>query len=165
MKLFSLLNSIVDFLGLFWATSSNLHTSDNTKILVTNGRPWFYGVKTEVIDTQNPNFTCSLPDYPIETYTGIGGMVDGMPMSCGGLNGTKIKECFYLQNRTWIQGPSLKQGRYNMGTGSLVYQKYFCYWWKRVLDPGWLLEQLQLNIWIPLIWTKDGWKDWIYQKG
>ena len=93
-----------------------------TKILVINGRPWFYGIKTEIIDTQNPNFTCILPNYPIESYTGIGGLInENVPIACGGLNGTKINECFYLQNKTWVQGPSLRQARYNMGSGNLVY--------------------------------------------
>ena len=94
-----------------------------TKILVVTGRPYWYRLKTEVIDVTNENFTCKLPNFPIDMYVGAGGMInDEVLLVCGGVNGTRISDCFKLKDKVWSKSTSLRTSKYNMGTGNLVYK-------------------------------------------
>ena len=72
------------------------------KLLVVTGDPTFEAQKTEVIDISDPDNICdSLGDYPLEAASGFGGMLNGMPVSCGGFNpdidGYALKDCYKLE--------------------------------------------------------------------
>ena len=95
------------------------------KILITGGWPYRLGQKTSIIDTGNDDFDCTLPDFPIEMQSGVGGLVEGnVPLVCGGLNGTGlIPDCFQLTRSGWKQAGMLDKGRFGMGVGIVFDQK------------------------------------------
>ena len=69
---------------------------------MATGDPTFEAQKTEVIDISDPDNICdSLGDYPLEAASGFGGMLNGMPVSCGGFNpdidGYALKDCYKLE--------------------------------------------------------------------
>ena len=56
--------------------------------MIATGKPYSNGVNTEVIDTENEEFTCELPNYPLEIRSGGGGILNGnTPIICGGFGG------------------------------------------------------------------------------
>merc|ERR1712018_752931 len=87
-------------------------TGSSHKILITTGHPYEFGKTTKIIDLQNDNFACNLPDYPIEMRSGVGGIVeDNIPFICGGWNSTYIKECYTLVHNNWEPAGMLETGR------------------------------------------------------
>ena len=69
---------------------------------MATGDPTFEAKKTEVIDISDANNICdSLGDYPLEAASGFGGILNGMPVSCGGFNpdidGYALKDCYKLE--------------------------------------------------------------------
>lgn len=100
-------------------------TNPSHKILITGGYPYRLGQKTTIIDTRNDDFDCTLPDFPIEMQSGVGGLVEGdVPLVCGGLNGTGlIPDCFQLTRSGWKQAGMLDKGRFGMGVGIVFDQK------------------------------------------
>ena len=68
---------------------------------------------TEVFDMEYPMKTCEkLPDYPLAVYFAVGGLVDKMPVICGGAyskNSFKsTNECYILKDKIqWIKLASL----------------------------------------------------------
>ena len=51
------------------------------------------GRMTEILDLRDPNFHCSgLPDFPIEIAYAVGGVVNNIPIICGGAYST-IHDC------------------------------------------------------------------------
>mgnify|MGYP002054262422 CR=1 FL=1 len=71
------------------------------------------GKSTEVFDMFDPTKTCkNLPDYPLDVYYAVGGLIDKMPVICGGayskiyVNSTK--DCYILKdNEKWTKLGSL----------------------------------------------------------
>ena len=76
------------------------------KLLVTTGHPGSTSRKSEVIDILNSGTICEdLPDAPRNLYWGLGGMINGKPMVCGGscdACGAGINTCFFLGQTTTI---------------------------------------------------------------
>ena len=75
-----------------------------TKVLITNGYPYDIGPPTEIIDLMNPDFKCSLKDFPQKLYGAVGGLVSGKPLICGGyVEGLGVSDdCYTYQNNDWV---------------------------------------------------------------
>ena len=83
--------------------------------MITTGAPFEKekSKSTEVFDMKNPMKTCEkLPDYPLAVYFAVGGLLDKMPVICGGayskiyINSTK--DCYILKdNKKWTKLASL----------------------------------------------------------
>lgn len=95
--------------------------------MVTNG--WENGVilinKTEILDFKNPGFECSGPDFPVAMAAGGGGIVEGVPLLCGGLtfieNADRILDhCYKLTSGKWQKIKNLKNPIYAFGSGNVV---------------------------------------------
>ena len=102
------------------------HTDDEVpefppgfKVLITTGN----SALTEIIDLKNPNFTCNMRTcdsgcdsaFPIyRSSHAVGGLVEGVPMVCGGKNGyrdaDRTKECYKFQDKAWK--PALSMTNY-----------------------------------------------------
>ena len=99
-------------------------TGNSHKIFVTTGLHDSYevGKRTKVIDMKDDNFVCDLPDYPIGVKYGVGGIVNGFPMVCGGVNVTdSTRDCFRLSQWIWQKSAVMNARRYDMGTGNVVF--------------------------------------------
>ena len=122
-------NGLVELIKRLSAYINFVNTSNPTypshKILITGGYPYGLGRKTIIVDTENDNFDCTLPDFPIEMQSGVGGLVEGdVPLVCGGLNGTGlIPDCFKLTRTGWKKAAMLDKGRFGMGVGIVFDQK------------------------------------------
>ena len=88
-------------------------------------------MKTEILDLNNHHFQCNedLPDYPIKMNSGAGGLVNGIPMICGGAPEWQFynayQDCFKLQpeakSNEWKKvGRGLDRPVYAMGSGNVV---------------------------------------------
>ena len=97
--------------------------------MITTGAPFEEekSKSTEVFDMKNPMKTCEkLPDYPLAVYFAIGGLVDKMPLICGGTYSknsfNSTKECYILKDKNkWTKLASLDSFRSfgsNSGTGA-----------------------------------------------
>ena len=77
-----------------------------------------------LIHVKNPDFECKEPpQFPLKYYTGQGAFIDGFPMFCGGIAGDPYvsKQCYKLQNRTWIPtGVEMDAPGYSQGRGNVV---------------------------------------------
>ena len=84
---------------------------------------------------RDPNFNCSagLPDFPIATAYAVGGVVNNIPIICGGGYGTiyddnhdesiqnKTKKCYKFQAREWKEmEKGIDEPKFYFGTGNLV---------------------------------------------
>ena len=91
---------ILSFKGhvLFATGIGNSGSSTNSEIVSFNGGP-----------------SCSVPNYPAALAYAAGGIVDGVPMVCGGHNyGGGVgpqSECYSLQSNTWTHSVSMTSGR------------------------------------------------------
>ena len=93
------------------------------RVLIATGLPYENGRKTEIVDLSDPTFECQgLPDYPLNTKDGGGGLLaNNTPIICGGYNGTEIGECFKLIDKKWNpMKDSMKEARYHAGYGNVV---------------------------------------------
>ena len=83
----------------------------------------------------NSDFHCTgLKDFPIPVAYAAGGIVDDIPIICGGANGTinrdnsteiidyVSKDCYEFKERGWsiMTKKMLNERKYNFGTGNLV---------------------------------------------
>ena len=63
----------------------------------------------------NGSLSCSIPNYPTALAYAAGGIVDGVPMVCGGHNyGGGVgpqSDCYSLQSNTWTHSASMTSGR------------------------------------------------------
>ena len=70
------------------------------KVLVITGDPADDGKKTEVIDLDDPNFSCTkIDDFPMSLAYATGGLVHATPIVCGGYSYTTnsySKDCYTL---------------------------------------------------------------------
>ena len=68
-------------------------------MLVITGYPFPKGRKTEIQDLIDPAFTCpGVQDFPIDMNYGSGGLIDGIPIVCGGRDYDQLfEECHTLQ--------------------------------------------------------------------
>ena len=110
-------------------------------IIVATGLLYESGRHTEIVDLNNPDFHCTgLSDFPISVAYAAGGIVNGIPIICGGANSTfdrsvinnekseKIhtvsKDCyaFDFEERKWTKKKSLELDvpKFDLGTGSLT---------------------------------------------
>ena len=73
------------------------------KVMITSGVPHNIGLKTEIIDLNNPDFKCSLQDFPRELYGAVGGFVNRKPLVCSGYKGgiSVFDDCYAYQNNDW----------------------------------------------------------------
>ena len=56
--------------------------------MVTTGTPWPSGTKTEVLDLENENLSCSNPSpFPLNVWGAVGSHLSLSPMICGGYIG------------------------------------------------------------------------------
>ena len=83
-----------------------------------------YADSSMLIDVKNPDFECKEPpQFPFKYFTGQGAFIDGFPMFCGGIAGDPYvsKQCYKLQNRTWIPtGVEMDAPGYSVGSGNVV---------------------------------------------
>ena len=118
-------------------------------MIVATGLLYYHGRKTEIVDLNNYSFHCDgLPDFPIDIAYAAGGMVNGIPIICGGANSrinnsgsetiqTTYKECYAFQKRAWIKiEKSLDEPKFLFGTGNLVIKD-------KLLIHGGLTEDIQ----------------------
>lgn len=85
--------------------------------------PYEDGRKTEIVDLSDPTFECTgLPDYPLNTKFGGGGLLaNNTPIICGGYNGTDIGECFKLIDKKWNpMEDMMNEARNHAGYGNVV---------------------------------------------
>ena len=91
---------ILSFIGhvLFATGIGNSGSSTNSEIVNFNG-----------------SLSCSIPNYPTALAYAAGGIVDGVPMVCGGHNyGGGVgpqSDCYSLQSNTWTHSASMTSGR------------------------------------------------------
>ena len=65
-----------------------LKTSALHKIMVTTGTPWPSSTKTEVLDLENENLSCSnLSPFPLNVWGAVGSHLSLAPIICGGYIG------------------------------------------------------------------------------
>ena len=103
-----------------WILRVAFQRSFGHKILVATGYPLDIGQKTAIIDVISGEY-CRLPDFPISLTGGIGGILGGVPMICGGLSKQgMVKDCFTLAGRGWHKVQQLETGRSYMGGGNVV---------------------------------------------
>ena len=97
-----------------------LSAEPGTKVLVATGYPVNNGVYTEIIDLENPSFTCSkVGQFPILLTDATGGLVGQTPLICGGWS----KACHtLLENGSWKEDKvaTLNTGRHSAAYGSVV---------------------------------------------
>ena len=81
-------------------TGSNCNETDRGSglILVANGLDWSSGYSADmnVFNFSEPSYQCSLPNYPFKMHAGMGGVVNGNVIVCGGNAGSdgKLKVCY-----------------------------------------------------------------------
>ena len=91
---------MLSFIGhvLFATGIGNSGSSTNSEIVSFNG-----------------SLSCSIPNYPTALAYAAGGIVDGVPMVCGGHNyGGGVgpqSDCYSLQSNTWTYSASMTSGR------------------------------------------------------
>ena len=107
------------------------------------------GKSTEVFDMFDPTKTCkNLPDYPLDVYYAVGGLINKMPVICGGaygqVYGTATKACYILKdNEKWTELVSLNSIRsygQTEGPGSVTINDG-----KRLWITGFILINRVLN--------------------
>ena len=85
------------------------------KVLIATGWPFENGLITEIVDLNNPQFSCrGLPPFPYQVAAGAGGLIaQDLPMVCGG--NTYIHhtyrlthDCFVLEDKRWKRTITLK---------------------------------------------------------
>ena len=109
-----------------------------------------HGKKTEIVDLNNSGFGCDLPDFPINLAYAAGGVVNGIPIICGGANSTihkngsetnftKHKDCYEFKKREWklMKNISLDKPKFYFGTGINLVIK------DKLLIHGGLTEDIQ----------------------
>ena len=119
-------------------------------ILVATGLLYTHGKKTEIVDLNNSGFGCDLPDFPINLAYAAGGVVNGIPIICGGANSTihkngsetnftKHKDCYEFKKREWklMKNISLDKPKFYFGTGINLVIK------DKLLIHGGLTEDIQ----------------------
>merc|ERR1712062_594172 len=90
------------------------------------GTGTFSNQTTRVIDMLDDEFTCELPDYPINMNGGVGGIVeDDVILVCGGYlpdYDFHTDDCLKLtkEDRTWQPAGQLEKLLRGMGSGSIV---------------------------------------------
>ena len=106
------------------------------------------GKSTEVFDMINPTQFCkNLPDYPLDVLYAAGGLIDNMPVICGGAYGQygyATKACYILKDNTkWTILASLNSFRsyaQTDGPGSVTINEG-----KRLWITGFILITRALN--------------------
>ena len=68
--------------------------------MIATGNPYYEGRKTEIIDFEDPNFSCTnIEQFPVRLYAATGGLINGKtPFICGGYIGERARENF----RRWL---------------------------------------------------------------
>ena len=94
-------------------------------MLVATGSPGNNGIYTEIIDLDNPSFTCSkVRQFPIKSSYATGGLVGQTPLICGGSGYSGyFKACYtLLENGSWKEDKvaNLNTGRHSAAYGSVV---------------------------------------------
>ena len=87
------------------------------------GEPFENGIKTEVIDLNDPSKHCSSTDFPLELMDSYGGLLlPDIPIICGGDKGSEVgsKQCYILRNREFIPQTEMEEVNQGMGFGSVV---------------------------------------------
>ena len=95
----------------------------SNKVLVATGWPFENGITTEIIDLNNPRFSChDLPPFPYKVAEGVGGLIaNASPTICGGntfiRNSYRItNDCFLIERKQWKKTVSLIFGFADMGS-------------------------------------------------
>ena len=92
-------------------------------MLIASGRPSSNGRYTEIIDLEDPSFTCSkVNKFPIDKYYATGGLVGQTPFICGGTSGYS-RACYtLLENGVWKEDKTavLNTGRNRAAYGSVI---------------------------------------------
>ena len=101
--------------------------SAGPKVLVVNGDPRDDGKKTELIDLEDPTFSCNkIEDFPLSLNYATGGLVDETPIVCGGYSystNSYSKDCYTLkESGEWQKDgiASLNTFTRSAASGSLV---------------------------------------------
>merc|ERR1719352_1750626 len=89
------------------------------RLMVAGGNYWKDGSEIiEVIDIEDENMVCDdLPQFPIKSmFGGMGGLLDGKPVICGGANPSNyddvFDECYsYDKSRLWKSFAQLNEPR------------------------------------------------------
>ena len=92
----------------------------DTNVLVTSGR---FDSSTEFIDMKKINYNYFGDDLPVTARAGVGGVVDYKPMICSMMHSEGDgKDCFYMLNGDWKQGPNMIKAR-NWAAGMVLENK------------------------------------------
>ena len=77
--------------------------SDETKVLIATGSDIDSGRNTEILDMEDPSFACSNVElFPVKMYRGVGALVNGTPLICGGYWSGTYDTCYTLEeNGRW----------------------------------------------------------------
>ena len=97
---------------------------EHGKVMVTTGFPYSSGVHTEIVDLNDPDFSCpDLPDFPQKIKDGGGGLLrEDLALICGGWNGTSVGDCYCLgTDKQWVlHDTGLQEPRFHGGYGNVV---------------------------------------------
>ena len=78
-----------------------------SKLLILTGNPSIEAKKIEVVDLQNPQNSCSLPEeFPMKLISAVGGLTKDGPLLCGGYNldtNSESNGCFTLHNSKFVE--------------------------------------------------------------
>ena len=94
-------------------------------VLLVTGEPKESGKKTEVLDLGNLENECEdLADFPRQTKDAAGGLIQGIPVICGGLTSEDLgtepyDDCYKYQNGDWTFLRKMSQPRRQHGSISL----------------------------------------------
>ena len=122
---------VISLLGCDWLLI--VHVKGNY-VIVATGMLYQNGRQTEIVDLNNANFKCTgLTPFPKEVAYAAGGIVQGIPIICGGANSTiddanknetitaVYNDCYQFKNRSWYQMErGLDVPKFNLGIGNLV---------------------------------------------
>ena len=71
--------------------------------MVIAGSPSSSAIKTEIINLEGSNTCADLENFPTGLYGAVGGIIQGMPIVCGGFTGivSTQNKCYKFINGKW----------------------------------------------------------------
>ena len=105
-----------DTLGEDFTNLKHFCGSTGTKVMVTTGKPFSSGTKTEILDLLNGESCADLANFPLENHAGVGANLNGTPAVCGGYSSgnwnSHSQTCYKFKNGEFKEFASMNENRY-----------------------------------------------------
>ena len=91
--------------------------------MILNGYPRDNGQNVQIVDLNDASFSCNKFPKTDKMWRGVAGIVEGMPIWCGGYDGSRIDHCqkLDLEDKTWKHAVDLKEAKSSLGKGSIIF--------------------------------------------